>query len=418
MRADIKKIFDDLCGDLVIDHSLSLKIHQFVIDFINRNPDHSQFFGGNLLGVHIVRFVESDKNFWFDDVLMADEHAIRDRIEALPPGVVTNADGDEVFKVSGDPLNQSCVWLCHKFWHAPGMTIPQRKAAVQDILLILQFKFLTSRLYRHFKFVTDRATAEATYAKLSNKYLIKQYGTWLKLLEARCADIMATSSPHFNTIDKMDDDKRVVAMLNDVQGRIRNMLLNIYDVFMEVKNQGDRLQSKSSVTEFDGQEVLKDRTKGLEGLTNYLKSVISDKNSFIRPELLSIIQNIVHLAPEKHVMRTLEYISNNYLRSKSDNVTRLVDMVMVHSFRYLEKNRSSVSTNTNLPKLLERLRGVYTASRSSDPDLLEMRSVAEAIVRDATDTKTDSVVASVRTAILLYLVSRAYTMNYYANVTA
>lgn len=415
MDAEIKAIFDDVCKDLVIDQALSLRIHQFVINFINRNPDHQQFFGGHLLGVHIVRFVESDKNHWFDDILQADEHELFDRIKKLR--VVRGNQGDgELFKVASDPLNQSCVWLCHKFFNTKSMTIAQRSSAIQDVLLALQFKFLTSRLYRHFKFVTDVASAQATYARLNNKYLIKQYGTWLKLFEARCAAITATSSPHFQVIENMQDDKKVVAMLNDIQGRIRDMLKNIYSVFKQVKDANEKISSKSSVVEFEGVEVLKDRSRGLESYTNYLKSIISDKNSFIRAELLTIIYDIVPLAPPKHVLATLEYISNNFLRSKADNVNKLIEMVMIHSFRYLQTNSSTIVAGVNLPRLLERLRGVYTASRSSDPDLLEIRELTESIVKNSIDTKTESVIASVRTAILLYLISRAYTMRHYTSI--
>lgn len=411
-HADIRAIFDEICADVVVDQQLALRIHRYVVDFINRNKDHSEFFGGNLTGIHIVRFVESDKNRWFDDILNVHEHDLQERIHKLK--VVQGKDG--VFNVAGDPLNQSCVWLCHKFFNNTKMPLRERQSAIRDVLLALQFKFLTSRLYRHFAFVTDRPTAEATYAKLTNKFSIKQQGTWLKVLENRCEDIASQDSTHFNTIARMDDDLGVVRMLNDVQGRIRDMLKNIYRVFLEVKEQGDRIHSSSSVVEFDGVQVLKDRTRGLQSYTTYLKSIISDKNSFIRPELLKVIYDISQHAPPKHVVAVLEYISNNYLRTASDDVTKLIDLVMVHSFAYLENNRSAVQAGINLERLLERLKGVYTSSRSVDPDLLELRAFTEKLVRRAIDTKTDSVIAAVRTAILLYLVSRAYTMRHYANL--
>jgi hypothetical protein len=63
--------------------------------------------------------------------------------------------------------------------------------------------------------------------------------------------------------------------------------------------------------------------------------------------------------------------------------------------------------------MLVRLRGAYTSSRSSDPYLLEMRSLTEEVIRPAVKTKTQAVVASVRTAVLLYIVLRAYTKRHY-----
>jgi len=411
-EAKIRDIFDDVCRNVVADKALSLRIHRYVVDFINRNSEHSQFFGGNLTGVQVVRFVESDKNHWFDDILDVNEHDLQDKINKL--ACVQGKDG--VRHVSGDALNQSCVWLCYKFHNASNLTIDERAQTIQDILLALQFKFLTSRLFRHFKFPADRASAEAAYAQLSNKYSIKIYGTWLKVLEARCSDITAKTSSHFNVIARMDDDMGVVRMLNDIQGRLRDMLKNIFGQFVQIKDAGEKITSSSGVVDFDGVEVLKDRSKGLATYTNYMNSVVGDKNSFIRGELLKVVQDIFPSAPPKHIVSALEYISNNYLKSRSDDIAKLIEMTMIHSFTYLEKNRQTVQAGINLPKLLERLRGVYTSSRSTDPDLMDLRRFAEVIVRKSVDTRTDSVIASVRTAVLLYIVSRAYTMCHWSNV--
>jgi hypothetical protein len=65
--------------------------------------------------------------------------------------------------------------------------------------------------------------------------------------------------------------------------------------------------------------------------------------------------------------------------------------------------------------MLIRLKGAYTSSRSTDPDLLELRDLVEKVIRPAVNSRTEAVVASVRTGVLLYLVSRAYTMQYYSN---
>lgn len=87
---------------------------------------------------------------------------------------------------------------------------------------------------------------------------------------------------------------------------------------------------------------------------------------------------------------------------------------MVHAFAYLSDNRIALRSNIDLSSMLIRLKGAYTSSRSTDPDLLELRSLVEEVIRPAVDSKTEAVVASVRTGVLLYIVSRAYTKNYYS----
>lgn len=414
MSSEIKAIFEKACEGLKVDAALASRIHQYVVNFINKNSDHSEFFGGNLLGVQVVRFVDADKHRWFDDILDgADEFYIRDAIAKLPE--VNGANG--TFVVSGDPMNESCIWLVHKFWNASGMSFAARQAACVDVLLALQIKFLTSRLFRLFRFPADRATAEATYAALSNKFLIKTQGSWRKVLEFRANDVISSTSTHLTTIEKMATDAGAVYMCNDIQGRIRDMLKNIYGVFLSVHASGNKISSTSSSIEFDGVEILKERTKGLEGYTRYLKSVISDVNSFIRPELIKVIIDVMPSAKEKDLRAALVFISKNYLKSANDEVTRLINDTMIHSFGYFAANRSNISNNVDLPALLTRLRGVYTSSRSTDPDLLALRGFMEKVVRRAIESKTTSVIASTRTATLLYLVARACTMRHYTNAT-
>jgi hypothetical protein len=206
-------------------------------------------------------------------------------------------------------------------------------------------------------------------------------------------------------------------MVNDIQGRIRDMIKNIYNEFLKVHKTGNRIHSKSGTVEFDGEDVLREKTGGLEGYVRYLKSVIADKNSFIRPELLDVVESVMETAAPKHVLTTLQYLSNNYLRTANDQVGELIDKCLIHSFGYFSANRTNLRANVDLPALLVRLRGVYTSSRSSDPDLLELRRAMEEIVKKAIEPKTPSVISAVRTACLLYMVARACTKNHYMNST-
>jgi hypothetical protein len=283
-----------------------------------------------------------------------------------------------------------------------------------DVMLILQYKFLTSRLYQHFRYPADRAVAEATYASLSDKYLIKQYDSWKALFRARAEAIIAKDSPHYQTIVKMNDDEGVIYLLNDVQGRIRDMLKNIYDVFLKVHNSGLRINTSSSVTDHDGEKILKDKTKNLTAYTRYLHEIVTDKHSFIRAELVTVIEKLVHTAPPKVFQETLDWISDNYRKSGGGLIEKLLNETLVHSFAYLDEHRQYVRGNPNLPDLLSRLKGVYMSSRSTDPVLMDLREMAEKIVTMATKNKNTSVVASVRTALLLYLVARTLTMSHYA----
>lgn len=107
-------------------------------------------------------------------------------------------------------------------------------------------------------------------------------------------------------------------------------------------------------------------------------------------------------------------MSVNYKHAGVKEVEQLIEKTILHSFMYLSNNRTVVRETNDLTVLLGRLKGIYTSSKSSDPELLEIRDLAEKIIRKATTTKNSSAVASVRTAVLLYIVTRAFTMTHYS----
>jgi hypothetical protein len=405
---NINGVFAEACGSLAMDPAFAKKLTMFRVHFQHKNEDHIKFFGGNLLGVEVVRFTDADRDQWFDEILKTDQNSLTESLLALPTVNPT-------FNVSSDTMNLSCAWLMHALFASPKLNPQQKHDAMMDVGLVLQYKFLTSRLYRHFRYPADRATAEATYAALSGKYAIKQLGSWNRVLEQRTEDLISPEGLHFKAISKMDNDLEVIYLLNDTQGRIRDMLKNIYDVFLQIHHQGIKIQSTSSLMEYDGEVFLKDRSKNLLAYTRYLHSLITDKASFMREELMGVIEKLMHTTPPRLFRETLTWLSDNYRQSGAGKIEELLNEVLIHSFDYLAEERTMVRSHVDLPTLLARLKGVYTSSRSIDPALFSLREKAEWCVKQATGNRNDSVIASVRTSVLLYLVVRTMTMQHYTN---
>lgn len=407
MIENVKSVFEDECKNLLIDVKLVKKLVEYYQLFVNKNEDHIRFFGGNLLGVQIVRFTDADRNRWFDEIMEVVDGPLEERLLALPN---INAE----FHVSSDTMNLSCAWLAHAISISPKLNDAQKHEGMVHVFLILQIRFFTSRYFRHFRYPADKAVAEATYAQLSYKYAIKVYGSWAALFLARSEEIISHTSIHYKTIVELKDDLRIVYMLNDIQGRIRDMLKNIYDVFINTHKQGIKISSTSLVIAHDGEEILKDKTKNLAAYGRYLCSIVTDRNSFMREELMAIIEKLMHTTPPRLFRETLEWMSHNYRQSNAGDIELALNEIIIHSFDYLSQNRALVRNTLDLPELLSKLRGVYTSSRSSDPVLLSIREHVEHIVQQATNNKNNSIIASVRTSVCLYVVLRAFTMKHYS----
>lgn len=409
MPENIKSIFDDECKSLKIDPHFVRTIHLYQVSFVNKNREHIQFFGGHLLGVQTVKFMPADRDKWFAEILKVEESPLTGKLLQL------DAVDPEHKVIGSDTMNLSAVWLTNVLSSSPHLNDKQKHEACVDVMMILQYKFLTSLLSHYFRYPADQSVAEATYASLSGRYLIKQYDNWLALFRGRAEDIISKSGIHNDTIVKMNDDDDVIDMLNDIQGRIRDMLKNIYGEFMEVHARSGGIITTSSIVEHDGAEILRDKTKNLAAYSRYINSVITDKNSFIREELVTIICKLMDTMPPRLFRETLEYMSDNYQHKNSNDIEMVLNKSLIHSFSYISDHRELVSKNTDLAQLLSRLRGVYTSSRSTDPELFDLRKTTEHLVKRATGNKNDSIVASVRTGILLYVILRAYTMRYFTS---
>lgn len=406
-KESVKTVFDDECKHLIIDSKLINRISKYKHTFLNKNEDHIHFFGGNLIGVYIVKFVDSDRNNWFDDVLLINDGPLEERLLDLP---TINSD----WKVSSDTMNLSCMWLTHAIMNSD--LSPQEKiAGMLDTMSAMQYKMLTSRMNNFFKYPANKGTAEAAYAQLSYKFGIKVYGSWIAWLDARSEAIISESGIHHSTFLSLEPDKKIVNTLNDIKGRINDMLGNYIDVFKQTHLQGTKITSTSSSIEYDGESVLRDKVKNLPTYTRYINSIISDKNSFIKEELVLVIEKIMKTAPPKLVEETLTWMSNNYRRAGAGIVEEVVNETVLHSFEYLENNKSLINAKADLPDLLGKLRGIYMSSRSNDPILLLLRDNAEKMVKLATGNKNPNTISSVRSATLLYIVLRTFTMKYYSN---
>ena len=399
-------VMQKLCDHIKPTEQLAKDIRRFRVGFMTKNPEHMAFFGGNLTGVHIVRFTPADRDRFFNEICLVDEDELYDALcetSAINPA----------WQVSSDAFNHMCMWLIHLFLTSK-LNQKLVKAATMEVAMILYYRFITSIMFHFFKYPVDTTIAEAVYAQMSNKYSIKQLGSWQKVIEDKCEKLLSTGSIHYKTLREYKDDASIIYLINDTQGRNKDLIKNIYALFDKVRKEGYKVHTSSMILEMEGDFILKDKVNGLQNYIRYMEGIIPDRHSFIKQELVDIVCKIQFTAPPQIVEKTLLWCSVNYNYTKDNKIKLLVEKTLLHSFEYLKDNRNVYKKNTDLPKLVSRLKGVYSSSRSSDPNLLEIRKLAEDIITGTKETKNKIVIASVRNALLLYIVIRAFTMHYFS----
>lgn len=415
--SQIRQVFEQHTKGLRLDRDFFKLVIAMESGFVNKKQEHIEFFGGATYGVQVVRFTRLETDILFVDVLEVDEETLKEDLYALrdttknPPQPVINQD----WLVSRDVFNLSSIWLIHALHHAKSLTHEQRQEAKIRVCMYLLYKFMTSRMYKHFRFPADPEIAAATYSQLSGKYSIKALGSWGAVIRDLATKAVSEKGIWAETIDKMDVDYDVILMINDIQGRIRGMLRNVYDKHKQCLAQGMRQVRSSASIEIDGESILKDRTNSLSRYTRYLYSVISDRETFIRQELVDAVCSMMSTMNPKHLQQALVWTSNNVNQTRDHLVERCVDLTMEHAFEYLQAHRDLARYPSDLPEICAKLRGAYTSSRSVDPKLMTLRTDVEKLVTHATNSRNTSALASARTGWMLYVTLRAWSMRHYSN---
>lgn len=415
MSKNVLEVFNNALPDLEFDKALALKVKRYANAFVNKNADHIAFFGGMLMGVHRVRFKPEDRNEWFDDILQADDLVIEDELHKLPEILAHR-------HVSSDVMNLSCLWMVHRFSNSPHLNASEKHEAMINVLLVLHYKFITSILARWFTHLADPQVALATVAAMSMKYGLKTAGSWQKLLEQRSEEIVATRSIHYRTYTKFTDDKAIVYMINDIQGRVKKILKYIRDVFEQIrKDPKGLIRTETSTVELDGVNTIKDKKRSFSSYLRYVSDVIKDPATWLKPELVDVIDQAMPTMPRARLEETLYYCSINSGSNGDPNIAILIEETLAHAFEFiLSRGRNEMRVN-DLAGLIGKLRNRYMSSRSSDPVLMRMRDLGEDIARHATSTRAisnkNAEISAIRTGLLLYIVLRTFSMRYYTSRT-
>lgn len=401
--ASLKECMNALCADLSFDDEMYKRVVRLETNFVYKDQSHMDFFTGTLTGHLRVVFTTTDRGRLFSDILGVDEAIIASHFESV--GTINYNH-----KVASDTFNLCAVWVCHKFMTSTKLDVKKRFDGAVRMCQYLQYKFLTSRLHRHFISLASEQSALATYSAMSMKFDVKRLGSWGAALRNRAENAIDREGFQV-TVKNYSPDAKIFRDVADLQGRIRSILKKIYGLHIQTRAKGIGVVIQSATIEIDGDTILRERTGGVRIYTEYLLGIAPNKQSFIRPDLVDAICLAMETASADILTDFLSWVSVHALKPDVQEVLR---QILEHVFQYFATEHDLVQSKGALPLILGRLKNVYKGSRSDEPVLLSLRKRVEDLVRTNTRAKSDHMVASTRTAFMLYVVARALTMHHYA----
>lgn len=404
----VKDIFDGLVEDLVINQRWVSNLRRFVYGFATKDNDHTEFFGTPYLGTHRILFKTSDRNNFFSDILDVDEVRLRDEL-------IKTKWVNKDFKVSSDAFNLSIVYLMHRVWISD-LSKPVKEEALIQLVMLFHYRIMTSIMNHYFGYLVKPSVAQTAYNKLSMKFDIKRYGSWNELFKARGEFVIDPKRGiHFDTFTKMDDDKKIVYMVNDMESRLKGVINDYTKVLYDIKDSVDLVETDNGLAVIDGEINIKDVQKQVNKYRNYIAGIVNDGHSFFKQELVGYAAKAVDDSRtstqfEEKLAMVIRDFPAQYGHQKGEQYREFVDDVVTHLFEYISSN--SIRHN-DLKNVLYKLRGAYTSNKSSNALLFKLRRQGDDIIRNMTGIRTQFTVSSLRTSLMLYIVLRTLTMDYY-----
>jgi len=406
MAFTIPDAFDSVAPNYRVDSAFIKKLHTFRIWFQTNSPDHIAFFGSNLVGVHKLRFNPPDRDMWFDEILGVDELNLVDAISRV--------DGlDSTWKRATDSFNLSCIWIIHQIYKSKLISQKEKEQGLMDGVLMLQYRFVSSLVSHFFKYTADEATMLATYANMSRKFTLKTAGSWAVLLEQRGKAILAPSGIHYKTYTKFDSNKSIIYMVSDIQGRLREIIKAVAALFYKTREEGGKIASDKAIDNINGEDVLKEKTRHYSTLIRYCHSTLPDLNNWIKKELEDVVLDLIPNLSPKYLNESLKWLSLNVSAKHNESIELLINETLIFAFDYINKNRSLYGKASGIIPLMTKLKGIYSASRMSDPTLMKVKEIVEKLIQLAIGHKPSSTIAALRVGIQLYIVLRTMAMRHY-----
>lgn len=394
--AKLKDILDKYFEDVKFDRDLQRKISAYLVGYISTDREHMEFFGSNLLGVHRLRFNYRHVDEFTLGLMDLDMDNLNKELDGCPTVVRIN-------KASGDTLNIILMYMIYRF-NTSKLGAGDIQKATTDLAKIFIIRSFASYITQWFQFPADPKVVKVAYSNLNQNSLIRRYGTWTGVIEYRANALVEKSSPHYRTLTKWDDEKYAYAIV-DTKDRVKDLILRYYSNIVKVRDEGGGIHTLNDLVEsMEGEMEMAEKSNQIDIAINNMKSMMVDENKLISSDYIRVVHSVNKNTTEKHIRNVLEWMNHAY----SDKVVmeKIDKFIEIHA-RYtswLINNRYR-GNKRDLSKLLMELRNLYLSTRSTDPELLEIRELVQGFVKAANPKALNKTLFNATSnSIILYFV--------------
>jgi len=382
-----------------------------------------------LLGVEKARFIDSDQTLFFEIFNIDKSHfgfiyrnslqsSILKEIHELTPF----ENDDDRFKVMRDPYNGLSVYVAYLIANS-GLSTETIKEGIDNIFLLLNYKFFTSIVTRSFKFPASEPVMKYTIENLSAMYTIKQAetSTWKALMMDKAVSIYVPNSLHYNTIRLFNDDAKIVYAISDTQTKIAKHLRNIIRKYYDDYEADNRIINSSMVNQIEGKKVVQAINSSYQNTINNVVGDAININKFIDNHLIDLVVNLNKKLRTPDIKKMLMVFSNmsaeQYKANKGDLITvqgedvlyigykALLDAIVQKSFRMCVIEGVNMSSGKDI---LIKIRNAFTSSKIDNKDIENIKTSLTKFFIDNRVVSNEAFIPALRITFVIYIMLLAF----------
>jgi hypothetical protein len=302
----LKGVIQRHTANVVIDRNWTKDFDDWYRGLVSKNDSHVKFFSGVLLGVYDIKFDSEDSNYIWDILLEAEEEVLEKDLLTLP-NIQAN------WEVISSGVNHAFLAMMYLVATSK-LDDKEKKSIILRLIVLLQFKFITSRHFNDWTYLANKEIALATYDSLSNQFKLKQYASWKEYLHDRAVEVYIGGDRRkdFMTIlTEFDDDEALVRIISGISSNIGKVLNRWNVAYYAARENGTRLSLTSNLgSDGEGGSIVKD-LDGVSRYRVYSESNIGNKTTFVNKELIEVIIKTARLK-QKDFEALLVFISARY----------------------------------------------------------------------------------------------------------
>ena len=392
----IKQLFDDLFKTVKFDKKLAREIYKYQFSYLVTDPDRAEFFGGALIGVVNVYFTDAFVNKFFNKIIMLDQHKIKSSLH-LAPSI------NEEYLVTGDPLNLVLFYMVHRFLSNTKMKRKDRERVAFDLILIFNYRTIAALHSNGFKWLGNKELSVSSYEAMSNKFILKQVGNWMKYMEYRAKSILDPKLTNLDPLTTMATDKEFLDVIADAQNRIRSTFKLMYRQREAHRAAGVGVHITKMVKEYsDGETEVSEKLGGIDSIIGNTVQTLMIKPDLLDPRMMALVASVLSGVSAHNVYQILEGVHKAIRGKNGPKVIAFYRSTLAFMYEQI-RSSTSTSSKTTQGELILFIKGVVNSSRSVDPTLFKIREEGMEVVDMSTDKKDTQIRTRYRLVILMHM---------------